>query len=482
MRMAQSEDHWRRIYKREYTTSITELFFEKLSGLGSGEVKFNGGITAICGANGVGKTTLLSALFGIAGFDSDIVSLLNQQKLKGSELMGTLTCQGKNILRNIDFKQGNLIADPNKVGVNAIWMDLSTQAPLMIATFSEMSNIAELLETVEAYSANQEELKNLSYLVGIEYEEVETYELEFGNSTDAIKELPYFKVKVGSFEYGSEAMGLGEISIHYILWQLKRISKGSLIFIEEPETFLAPKSQESLLNILAKFGMEKEIWTVLTTHSPTILTKIPLEHVRLLARANGQVKIIIPETPADYFTLLGVPISKRGIIFVEDRAAREFAQVWIGRFDPLLNQQIEIKDLGSDSEIEKALQFPETGSWLKVVGLFDGDKRKSMKKAFVRPYTFLPGNDPPEVVLKQGLVNIEMLAELLHYDTEKIHMVLASIEGMDHHDWFIELHKKLGITYQVLIAALFEVWISMEENMCIAKESFMSLKSILEKK
>jgi hypothetical protein len=77
-----------------------------------------------------------------------------------------------------------------------------------------MPNLNELIEAEMPREASDEERGLLSYIIGKDYQSCETFELDL-NSYGII---PYFKVISAGAEYGSEAMGLGEIFVHYLLY------------------------------------------------------------------------------------------------------------------------------------------------------------------------------------------------------------------------------------------------------------------------
>ena len=56
LRQARFDDTWRRVFARNYSSKLTQVSFEGLQCLRDSEVHFRGGITAIVGANGVGKS------------------------------------------------------------------------------------------------------------------------------------------------------------------------------------------------------------------------------------------------------------------------------------------------------------------------------------------------------------------------------------------------------------------------------------------
>lgn len=336
MRTAKVEDHWRNIYKKPFKFSISKITYSNLKGLGDGDVSFNGGITAICGANGVGKSTLLNAISSVVSSDRLRTVPLTNQKLEGSMLLGEFVDSGSSVTRKIDIVADGIQANPETIDVESLWIDSAFDSPELINIFSGMTNINEFIEAEPSRQLTDVEKSLLSYIVGKEYENCEVFEIEL----EDIGLIPYFKVRANEVEYGSEAMGLGEISIHHILWNLNRIKNNSIVLIEEPETYLAPRSQEALLDGIAKIAIEKRLWIILTTHSSNIIKNIPYEHIRILSRVDKNVQISIPGSNLESMYSLGLKPNKTGVILVEDRCAREFTKCWLGRLNASLVQQL----------------------------------------------------------------------------------------------------------------------------------------------
>ncbi|OIJ16500.1 hypothetical protein BKP45_21065 [Anaerobacillus alkalidiazotrophicus] len=480
VRTASIGDHWRKTYKRKYQIKVSEMEYVNLRGLGNGKVEFHGGITAICGVNGAGKTTLLNALAELIGTKDTLSTNNSTLKIGDATLFGKLNVtQGKDeqIEKSLKYEEGQSIGAED-IDYEKVWLDLSAKGPLMVSQFSKMTNLKELLDSVEPIIFNDNEIAELSYIVGKQYESCYIYELELDD-----EEVPYFFVKTGGLEYGTELMGLGELSILYIIWNMKRISEKSIMIIDEPETYLSYQSQVSILDIMARYSSEKSIWMIMSTHSFGMLRKIPSQHIKLLTRVGRDVRLTTHSNEFIYLNALGMPKQKSGVILVEDRVAREFARLWIGRFAPHIIQEYLIKDIGSVSEIESALKFPLLDGWINIIGLFDGDQRNRLtekdKEAFNWPCSFLPSTEPPEKVLKEAArINIEELAGKLQKDIDELFIILSKLEGKDHHDWILDLHKELGISLDSLISALLDTYLIEHEDE--AKQAFEELLAIIQ--
>jgi predicted ATPase len=469
------------VYKRSYPASIASVSYARIPSLGDGRVDFSGAITALCGANGVGKSALLYAILGVARPEK--ISQEKAVRLPQASVTGDIVLNEERIVRTYDLATN--VINPYRVDLEVSWVDCPSKTPQLISHFSTITNLEEQLEAEGGRHLSPEELSLLSYIVGKSYSAAIYYELEFAEQG----ETPYFRVTCDGVTYGTETMGLGELSAHYIYWNISRAAENSVMLVEEPETYLSPRSQEALVNAIAQQCFSKGLWVILTTHSPSILQNIPPKHVRFLSKVGGKVEIITPESHSEYFPALGMTSRKSAVVFVEDKAARELASAWIAHFDPILAQELDIRDVGGNNKVWEALFFPRVNGWLRVVGLLDGDARgvtadffntKGNKEREHWPYAFLPGDGGPEILLHDAAVkNVKLVSSKLERPYAMVHAALGSLEGEDHHEWLEELPKRLGVPFATLVKALFESWVGEAANAAIAERAFQDFLTCL---
>lgn len=86
MRRAKADDYWRNLYEKDYDSTLDDFDFENVLGIGTGKLTLRGGITALCGGNGVGKTTLLQAVLNASMAKTSEASVFSNSKFLGSRL------------------------------------------------------------------------------------------------------------------------------------------------------------------------------------------------------------------------------------------------------------------------------------------------------------------------------------------------------------------------------------------------------------
>ena len=108
MRQAKVEDYWDRVKKNNYDIKIKELNLNGINGFG--KIEFTGGIFAICGLNGVGKSTIIAALKDVLGIRLDKSDLYRIGNHECSAIVSknNTEIQCKNIIK---YKLSNNICD-----------------------------------------------------------------------------------------------------------------------------------------------------------------------------------------------------------------------------------------------------------------------------------------------------------------------------------------------------------------------------------
>jgi predicted ATPase len=464
MKAARAGDHWKKAFSREYPVKCQHLDYADLLGLGKGSIRFRSGVTVIVGANGVGKSTLVAALAELLGGEAALRELDHIARLKGSRLVGVVNQQ------QADYK---ISAEPEPEGKRKItgsmpaeitfsWLDPAYQTAQSRRLIAKDAAFAEVLEPVGPRKLNEKELELVCYVIGKSYQSCVAYEVpEYGG----IEKFPYFLVTADDVEYGSETMGQGELSLLFTLWELLTLPKNSILLIEEPETHVSPRSQEALMNAIVQAAAENGLWVIITTHSPSIVNRVPREHVRLLSRDGKTVLPIEGAARYQLAAILGGGGGYQGAVLVEDEIAIQFGIAVLDELEPDLLRQYELVNATSNSGIAAALKsMPKTRSWFSLVGAFDGDQRGKVEEQgkFLWPHTFLPGTVSPEKLLMETFKaeGVEGVAKVLGRSRESVAPVFESAAGADPHDWIHAVANALGIGIAATVRMFVRMWLA----------------------
>jgi predicted ATPase len=483
LRQSRIDDHWRRTFARTYETRFKEISFSALACLANATIPFQAGMSAIVGANGVGKSTLAGAIAELLANCSK-VDLGHPDRLRGSTVTGSALVE--NVERTLAAKDdeagGRVVAGEKFEGVFE-WLDPSNLAIRCSHQINADQNFGDLLEPLTPLNLDQDDLEIASYLVGKQYDEILIYEIADYKDFEA---FPYFQVSSCATRYGSESMGRGELSLLLMFWALRVLPKNSILLLEEPETHVSPRSQECLMNIVAKLCDDRGVSIIITTNSPSIIQRIPKENIVLLARDRGSAEIVKGPSATQVASILGGGAAFRGAMLVEDQAAKDFAHTIFEELHPDLLSRFDFAPAGSKDTISKLLEgMPKTGTWLTLVGVYDGDLRDEIDTAdFNWPAVFLPGGDDPDKLLKSIIASTpnisDLLATELRKDAADVVVAINRIAGTDYHDIVSELSNSLNLPHAIIRRSLARIWLQRGDNREKAKVFMEELRMAID--
>jgi predicted ATPase len=437
---------------------VKSFQFSGIPGIQNGTIAFQSPITAICGVNGTGKSAILRGIW--AALRWDVVAELPEI----TERLGDFTAEvlvevnGATVAHRlpIDATEGGGPSIP------LLHIDPSFVAASLQKRVCRINNLDEVLEPHAAIELSQRDREVLSFILNKQYESVEIYEIDDYEDEDLFTVV---FVRESEVPYDTRTMSLGEISVLTIFWALNRAEKGSVILLEEPETYLSPVSQGALMDYLATVCVQKQISLILTTHSPQMLARLSKDQVKFAYRTPVGATLA---TEAQFDAMrravgLIPPIDR--VLLVEDRAARELTINLLRKFDHATLLRSEITDVGGAGEVSRiAGAFPHRISSFKMIGLYDGDSRGALAGTDILwPAVYLPGDEAIERHFRDAAEsNPVQLGNLLGRSADDVTILLPQIRGLNHHDWFEEFAKGMGITYPEAMHACFELWISDE--------------------
>jgi len=368
VRAARVQDFRRRLRERiaDWEFKLERFSFVGIASLGEGDLPFLSPLTIISGPNGVGKTTLLRAIWAASSLSDAISTPLTAQKLPG----GTATLAFR---VGESAKSSHVVLAPGAteggtdLGVEVLHLDSASSIAAQQAALSKISNIEDLINGVGAKSLDGKALETINYIARRDYRSVQVYEVEAGDRV-----VPFFEVAMGNDRYDSRTMGAGELAAFFLWWSIERVAENALILIEEPECYLSPASQKSLCNFLIAATVEKHLTVVATSHSSQLISSVSDENLVFVFRNAQGIKVIDGPPPLALLETIGILPHVDTIVLVEDEAASSFLRLLLERIRPSLSRRVEISIRDGDGNIVRALK--ELGSnfrSLTVLGLFD---------------------------------------------------------------------------------------------------------------
>lgn len=207
--------------------------------------------------------------------------------------------------------------------------------------------------------------------------------------------------------------GLQSMMILSILQTYIKLRKDDnfILLIEEPEVYLHPSLQRKMINTLLKISEKNQ--TILTTHSPIIVSKIDKENIHCINKVKGVTHLVEP-TVSNIVEELGVQISdilnKQAVLFVEGKDDSIL-------FANLIDKIADERGVGSDFSA-KNIDIIQTDGFDKMSFYANA---QILHKDFVKaPYWIITDSDGETVedrtegFIKRGAVNgIELENEQL---------------------------------------------------------------------
>lgn len=196
------------------------------------------------------------------------------------------------------------------------------------------------------------------------------------------------------FEYSEAFAGSGEIAAVSAVVQILAADPYSLILLDEPETSLHPGAQRALLRFLLEQIKEKKHQIVISTHSSDFLDGLPPEAIKVLEdNGNSQTRALARCSPYVALHRLGRPTQNKRRILVEDSLAALLVTQASKLLDPGEAAALEVRVAPGGAE--SILKFHIPAAITAGDDLFvylDGDKKKT--NSFTDPAHLAASNLP----------------------------------------------------------------------------------------
>lgn len=467
---------WRNPPKNQiYLRSIELSGGTGLRGIDGLIVRFRYPITAICGGNGVGKTTLL-ALAALA-YHSPEGWFVHWGNTRSHH-----TTHERTYYTFPDF----FINGPGESqvsGVSVTWRhqldgrELSvtfaksrnrwghyTERPERAVDFLPIGRVLPAHEVsgvrttflqssrVDSEPLNVEFREHLSFIMGKEYAKA-----EFQRS----KRYTFQRAAAGA-EYTGFNMGGGESCMIELLYLLQRLPRGGLLVVEEMEVGLHPQAQKRLAAVLVRICLQKQLQIICSTHSEPFLDALPRE-ARLLIKRTGDEHVAFesPSTRFALYEMTGEPHPEL-IIYCEDRVAAILIEEALEALNHYWKVRVEILDVGNNKTvIQQCVAHARASFRMRSLGVLDGDCKKPDIQQWINSargnnddidpdYILLPGDGlPPEKWVLEQLKHEDYEQEFARHFRCKVSEASGYVQDMRvqprHHNIWHTLSQRTGI-------------------------------------
>lgn len=417
-----------------------------IRGLGKFEMSFYYPITVIVGENGAGKSTVLSLVSCAFHNNTSFcpMSLLSNTKKQRRHYTYSdffaFTAAERGIMADIKITSTILsdkkTSDTRSKSPKGKWKDYDTR-PKRAVSFLGINRILPPSEsqTYRNYSGsfvtNKLTLQTSQELAGYMNQ-------IFCRDYTGITQASHNKYRLygctrATGSYTGFNMGAGENAVLQLLYEILTAGKGALIVVDEIELGLHVQAQRRLMVILKELCLKNNTQIICSSHSATILSSVPHDG-RVMVKALSNTIDVVYGISVELATseLSGVITAEKDIL-VEDTVAKSFIETIL----PCdIRRRIEVKVIGSaDSSMRYAMETRFREGRTNFLVVMDGDKRNDKRnkiQAVVdaladcgtvtqnevedqlnRAISFLPGNDWPEKVIIEGLINCSDLTKIM---------------------------------------------------------------------
>lgn len=144
-------------------------------------------------------------------------------------------------------------------------------------------------------------------------------------------------------EYSEAFAGSGEVAAVSAVVDILAAEDYSLILLDEPETSLHPGAQRALLRFLLEQIKRRKHQVVISTHSSDFVEGLPFDAIKVF-ESNGamQTRVLPKSSPSAAFKRLGKTPANSYRILVEDRLAALLVKQAIKGLDPGDAETIEV--------------------------------------------------------------------------------------------------------------------------------------------
>lgn len=321
------------------------------------------GLHLLSGANGSGKTTLLACLRRIGHRNAFPVHFPTSTQSAQLDDYSAATIEYSLNNRSVIYgyrterwtprprRNASLVQDfgyPNVIYAGAVAERITPSAqdftPARVRAAAPKL-IADMNQVFETSKFDQLKVVNLTRGAGNQ-----AYLLRIGRGNPA--------------KYHTEKnFGLGELCILKLMLSLQDCPNNSLILIDELEMALHPMAQIKFVEYLKGISRDKNLTTIVSTHSASLIKYFGREHLSFLVKDGNKTIILKNCFPTYALGQLGFGEERAPdyLIYVEDKAAR--------RVSEMLWQSLIADRLGNRAAFAPTVHFVEIGGINNVLNM-----------------------------------------------------------------------------------------------------------------
>jgi predicted ATPase len=460
-------------FHRPLLRSISVSGGSGLRGIDGLIVHFRYPLTAVCGGNGTGKSTLL-ALSALAHhsplgwhklrdasttgndaasrtyyrFSDFFLNSREERQIEGVTVTWRYLNGGQEVSRKLTKGARGWGRYSSRLERETVFLPISRILPA-----HEISGVRSTFLSPSCQpsidSLNPDFRRRLSFILGKEYHLAEVQRSRRYSlprcQTDQL--------------YTGFNMGSGETCLISLLHLLQRMPNGGLVVIEEIEIGLHPQAQVRLADILLRVCYEKRLQIICSTHSEAFLDSLPRQ-ARILIRKVREEHFVheAPSTRFAMYELTGETVPEV-VIYCEDHVAAILIEESL---PGELRARCLIKQIGSAAGVvRQGVAHLKSGYRMRALCVLDGDVRERQIRDWITgetggqtgldpEYLILPGDGttPERWVIDQLRANVycsEFARQLACSVRDAQGHIDAISVQLDGHDMWFALHRRTSI-------------------------------------
>ena len=459
-----------------------------LRGVKNTTIEFNYPITAIAGANGIGKTTILQLIACLYHNDDKTHNPYRFSNAKNAKpyytfgdffihFKGEERGEGSFIEYSYETRGKKKNLKKSHTLIKKIQWNAYNRRPKRTTDFYGVSRVIPANEfatfrntftsSAIAFQKGSLSPKSTEMIKNILNKPLSSVDV---NSSDKIVNFKLNSINLeNGLSYSSFNMGAGEEVIISIISRMVELPDFSIVLIEELELGLHPKAQKLLMEKLFLIVLEKKLQLIFTTHSPFLFDAVPPQGRILLRKPSNKLEVIYKPSSSLAFSELTGETPKELTVYVEDKVAKLILETLL---DSATRKRVYIVDVGSRENVVRMVGAHYRNQKLgKAVGVPDGDLTESLLIKYYNKYVLkegelfdevfeenrkkmfinLPGDNAPEKYMLERLKESEDFARYVDDSDEFVSFIDCEIFLSDHHGLFRVIGEFVGLSEEIVM-------------------------------
>jgi len=325
-----------------------------------------------------------------------------------------------------------------------------------------------LQETLEQYSPivlADDEVRQVNYVIGASYTSINIFEIENDD-----EEYIFISVTEGEVKREHSGLSDGEIYIIHLFWFLKYKLEHRHLLIDEPESYLYPKAQIRMIELIIMLVDVSIQQVFIASHSKDIVSALQRCSLLKLIKQSDEEFIFNEGNPNDQLLgEMGLKTNQPKLVLVEDAKAKAFLSFLIDQYVTQdTHHLLIVSSANGEGDLSSVFNRISELEREHILLCYDADAsdKDLIPKDLLDNAISLPGTLAPEQEL---LVVIESCSKEFIKSFEEEFRVpiiegLAQLKGQDHHDYFEELSKVSRVNMWEIFKNACHIWLALPEN------------------